>query len=178
MTSQFRFFAGDRPLEALGLGMHPVAVRTQSLEGMVPFETAIEWFRKNIPLMAHDTPGGIDAIRALLPAEHDRAVGPLEPQPPETLWWGELTYLQEGLPPAQTRYLTFALEDGAGWVNLYLPGRARQHRLADHARQPGHVRAHGGAARARAPRDGDPVRGHPGLERARRGGSRRSAGSS
>jgi class 3 adenylate cyclase len=121
MTSQFRFFAGDRPLEALGLGMHPVAVRTRSLEGMVPFETAVEWFRKNIPLMAHDTPGGIDVIRALLPEEHDRAVGPLEPQPPQTLWWGELTYLQKGMPPAQTRYVTFALDGGAGWVNLYLP---------------------------------------------------------
>ena len=85
LTSQFRFFAGDRPLEALGLGAHPVTVRTESLQGMVPFETAIEWMRRNIPLMAHETPGGVDAIRALLPEEHDRAVGPLEPQPPETL---------------------------------------------------------------------------------------------
>ncbi len=46
-------------------------------------------------------------------------------------------------------------------------GRARQHRLADHARQPGHVRADGRAARAGAPRDRDPVRGHPGVQRAR-----------
>ena len=80
---------------------------------------------QNIPLMAHDTPGGIDAIRAMLPDEHDRALGPLEPQPPQTLWWGELTYLQPGLPPAQTRYLTFALTepDGerVGWAILYLP---------------------------------------------------------
>ena len=125
MTSQFRFFAGGRPLEALGLGQHPVTVRTNPLDGMVPFETGIEWMRKNIPLMAHDTPGGIDAIRALLPAEHDRAIGPLEPQAPETLWWGELTYLQAGLPPAQTRYLTFALEgsggERAGWAILYVP---------------------------------------------------------
>ena len=81
--------------------------------------------RKNIPLMAHDTPGGMDAIRALLPEEHDRAIGPLEPQPPETLWWGEVTYLQGGLPPAQTRYLTFALHapggERVGWAILYLP---------------------------------------------------------
>jgi hypothetical protein len=125
LTSQFRFFAGDRPLEQLGLGEHPVTVRTQSLDGMVPFETGIEWMRKNIPLMAHDTPGGMDAIRALLPDEHDRAIGPLDPQPPETLWWGELTYLQAGLPPAQTRYFTFALHDSGGervgWAILYLP---------------------------------------------------------
>jgi class 3 adenylate cyclase len=125
LTSQFRFFAGDRPLEQLGLGEHPVTVRTESLDGMVPFETAIEWMRKNIPLMAHDTPGGMDAIRALLPDDHDRAIGPLEPQPPETLWSGELTYLQAGLPPAQTRYFTFALHDAGGkrvgWAILYLP---------------------------------------------------------
>jgi class 3 adenylate cyclase len=125
MTSQFRFFAGDRPLEQLGLGRHPVSVRTEALEGMVPLETGIEWMRKNIPLMAHDTPGGVDAIRALLPGDHDRAIGPLEPQPAETLWWGEVTYLQSGLPPAQTRYLTFALDgpDGErlGWAILYVP---------------------------------------------------------
>jgi class 3 adenylate cyclase len=125
LTSQFRFFAGDRPLEELGLGEHPVTVRTESLDGMVPLETAIEWMRKNIPLMAHDTPGGLDAIRALLPADYDRAIGALEPRAPETLWWGELTYLQGGLPPAKTRYLTFALDAPAGervgWVTLYLP---------------------------------------------------------
>ena len=100
-------------------------MRTRALDGMVPFETGVAWMRKNIPLMAHDTPGGMDAIRALLPEDHDRAIGPLEPQPPETLWWGEVTYLQGGLPPAQTRYLTFALTapDGerVGWAILYLP---------------------------------------------------------
>jgi class 3 adenylate cyclase len=121
MTSEFRFFAGGRPLEQLGLGQHPVSVRTNALDGMVSLGTAIEWMRWNIPLMAHDTPGGIEAIRALLPEDYDREIGRLEPQPPQTLWWGELTYLQEGLPPAQTRYLTFALGGHAGWVILYLP---------------------------------------------------------
>lgn len=125
LTSQFRFFAGDRPLEALGLGQHAVSVRTTALDGMVPFETGVEWMRENIPRMAHDTPGGMDAVRALLPEEHDRAIGPLDPQPPETLWWGEVTYLQSGLPPAQTRYLTLALHDPGGervgWAILYLP---------------------------------------------------------
>ena len=66
---------------------------------MVPMETGLSWMRTNIPRMAHDTPGGVDAIRALLPAEYDRAVGPLEPREPETLWWGEITYHQAGLPP-------------------------------------------------------------------------------
>ena len=108
LTSQFRSFAGNRPLEALGLGEHAVTVRTRALDGMVPFETGVAWMRQNIPLMAHDTPGGMDAIRALLPEDHDRAIGPLQPQPPETLWWGEVTYLQGGLPPARTRCLTFA----------------------------------------------------------------------
>jgi class 3 adenylate cyclase len=125
LTSQFRFFAGGRPLEQLGLGEHAVTVRTRNLDGMVPFDTDVEWMRKNIPLIAHDTPGGVDAIRALLPAEHDHAIGPLEPRPPETLWWGDITYLQPGLPPAQTRYFTFALHDAGGerlgWAVLYLP---------------------------------------------------------
>jgi len=125
LTSQFRFFAGDRPLEELGVGEHAVQVRTVALDGMVPVETGLRWMRRNIPRMAPDTPGGVDAIRALLPAEYDRAVGPLEPRPPETLWWGEITYHQTGLPPAQTRYLTFALHDPdgerIGWAILYVP---------------------------------------------------------
>ena len=76
---------------------------------MVPPEESLRWLRRNIPLMAHDTPGGIDAIRAMLPDEESRALGELEEREPQTLWWGELTYLQPDQPPAQTRYLTFAL---------------------------------------------------------------------
>jgi class 3 adenylate cyclase len=125
LTNEFRFFAGERPLEALGVGQHAVVVRTTALDGMVPFKTGLSWMRTNIPRMAHDTPGGIDAIRALLPADHERAIGPLDPRPPESLWWGEITYHQAGLPPAQTRYLTFALHDPGGerigWAILYLP---------------------------------------------------------
>ena len=133
---------------------------------MVPPEASLRWLRMNIPLMAHDTPGGVDAIRAMLPDEQARELGPLEPREPQPLWWAELTYLQPDAPPAQTRCLTFALpDDGAGWVILYLPAAPGQHRLADHARQPGHVRPHGGAAPARPPRDRDPVRRHPGLQR-------------
>jgi len=125
MTSQFRFFAGDKSVEELGLGRHAVAIRAAELHGMVPQEVSLRWMRTNIPLMAHDTPGGADAIRAMLPDEEARALGPLEPQEPQTLWWGEITYLHAGLPPAQTRYLVFALTepDGEriGWTIFYLP---------------------------------------------------------
>jgi class 3 adenylate cyclase len=121
LTSQFRFFAGNRSLEELGLGRHAIEIRVSELHGMVPPEVSLRWLRTNIPLMAHDTPGGADAIRALLPDEQARDLGPLETHEPQTLWWGELTYLQPGLPPAQTRYLTFALPERIGWVILYLP---------------------------------------------------------
>jgi class 3 adenylate cyclase len=125
LTSQFRFFAGNRSVEELGLGRHAVAIRVSELHGMVPPEVSLRWLRINVPLMAHDTPGGADAIRAMLPDDQARALGPLEPREPQTLWWGELTYLQPDQPPAQTRYLTFALiePDGEriGWANFYLP---------------------------------------------------------
>ena len=111
LTSQFRFFAGNRSLEELGLGRHAVEIRVSELHGMVPPEASLEWLRMNIPLMAHDTPGGVDAIRAMLPDEQARALGPLEPRDPQPLWWAELTYLQPDAPPAQTRCLTFALPD-------------------------------------------------------------------
>ena len=115
LTSQFRFFTGDKSLDELGVGRHAVAIREAELHGMVPDDVELKWLRTNIPLMAHSTPGGADAIRALLPDELDRALGPLEPQPPKDLWWGELTYHQPGLPPAQTRYVHFALPERAGW---------------------------------------------------------------
>jgi class 3 adenylate cyclase len=125
LTSQFRFFAGNRTLEELGLGRHAVDIRASELHGMVPDAESLRWLRSNIPLMAHDTPGGADAIRAMLPDEEAREVGPLEPREPQTLWWDELTYLQPGLPPAQTRCLTFALTDPGGvrigWAIIYLP---------------------------------------------------------
>ena len=125
LTSQFRFFAGDKPMEELGLGRHAVSIRAAELHGMVPDDVELRWLRTNIPLMAHDTPGGADAIRAMLSDDAARALGPLEPGEPQTLWWGELTYLQPGLPPAKTRYLTFALVEPAGerigWANFYLP---------------------------------------------------------
>ena len=148
---------------------------------MVPDETRCAGCGTNIPLMAHDTPGGADAIRAMLPDEHDRAIGPLEPQPPQTLWWGELTYLQPGLPPAQTRYLTFALPtDGerVGWVILYLPAApASIVSLITRGNQ-GMFARMAELLAAGPPRDRDPVRRHPGLERARRATSPPSAGSS
>ena len=125
LTSQFRWFAGDKPLEELGLGGHAVAIRVAELHGMVPEEVSLRWLRSNIPLMAHDTPGGADAIRAMLPDDVARALGRLEPREPQTLWWGEITYLQPGLPPSATRYLTFALTEPEGehigWAILYLP---------------------------------------------------------
>ena len=125
LTSQFRFFTGGRSLEELGLGRHAVAIRADELHGMASPEASLQWLRTNIPLMAHDTPGGMDAIRAMLDDDEARALGPLEPREPQTLWWGEITYLQPDQPPAQTRYLTFALTepDGEriGWVNFYVP---------------------------------------------------------
>jgi class 3 adenylate cyclase len=124
LTSEFRALTGNRPDE-VGLGRHAVEVRAHALEGMVPPESALRWMRLNVPLMAHATPGGADAILAMLPDEAASALGPLADREPETLWWGEVTYLQPGLPPAQTRYLTFALTepDGEriGWAIMYLP---------------------------------------------------------
>ena len=86
LTSQFRFFAGNRSLEELGLGRHAVEIRVSALHGMVPPEASLRWLRMNIPLMAHDTPGGVDAIRAMLPDEQARELGPLEPRDPQPLW--------------------------------------------------------------------------------------------
>ena len=171
LTSQFRFFAGDKSMEELGLGRHAVSIRAAELHGMVPDEVELRWLRTNIPLMAHDTPGGADAIRAMLP--DDARAGA---RPARAARAADAVVGRAHLPPARAPARPDALPDvrahrarrRARRLGDPLPaGRAREHRLADHARQPGHVRPHGGAAAARPPRDRDPVRRHPGVERAR-----------
>jgi len=125
LTSQFRLFIGNPPIEESGLGHHAVAWRRlPQLEGVITEESGVGWMRENIPRMAGATPGGIDAIRAMLSAEHAPELDRLEPVEPEPLWSGQVTYLQPGLPPAVTRYVTTELHAGGqrlGWITLYLP---------------------------------------------------------
>ena len=92
---------------------------------MVPPEASLRWLRHEHPADGARHAGRRRTRSARCsPDEQARALGPLEPREPQPLWWAELTYLQPDAPPAQTRYLTFALTargERIGWVNFYLP---------------------------------------------------------
>jgi class 3 adenylate cyclase len=89
-------------------------------------ESGLAWLRANLPLFAHDTPGGIPAMRAMLRPDVEVALGPVGESEPRSLWTGEVEFLQGNLPPAPARYVTSALHavDGErlGWLTIYGPG--------------------------------------------------------
>ena len=100
--------------------------RQPPLAGKLTMASAVGWLRTNLPLLAHHTPGGIAAMRAMLRPEVEAALGPLEECEPRSLWTGEVEFLQGNLPPAPARYVTTALHapDGErlGWLTIYGPG--------------------------------------------------------
>jgi class 3 adenylate cyclase len=127
LSSEILAIVGDEAAEQVRLGEHCVAIRRiPPLAGKLTMESALGWLRTNLPLFAHDTPGGIPAMRAMLRPEVDAAIGSIEECEPRSLWTGEVEFLQGNLPPAPARYVTTALHarDGErlGWLTIYGPG--------------------------------------------------------
>jgi len=124
-SREWRLLRGDPPEDELGYGLHAVQA------SMVPAITAgstpdsrITWLRQNLPRMATSTPGGIQALVAMLTPELREAVGRVAPEPWAPMWSGVVEYVVERLPPARAQYVTTALAapDGvAGWVTVYGP---------------------------------------------------------
>jgi class 3 adenylate cyclase len=127
LSSELLAIVGDEAAAQVRLGEHCVAIRRQPpLAGKLTLESAIGWLRANLPLLAHDTPGGIAAMRAMLRPEVEAALGPVEECEPRSLWTGEVEFLQGNLPPAPARYVTSALHapggERLGWLTIYGPG--------------------------------------------------------
>ena len=128
LTSQFRFFAGDRPLEELGLGRTRCRSAPPSCStGWSRSRVALRWLRTNIPLMAHDTPGrhGRDPRDARPTSTSARARPARAARAARRCGGASSTYLQPG-PAAGADALPDVRAhepDGEriGWVNFYLP---------------------------------------------------------
>jgi class 3 adenylate cyclase len=127
LSSEILAIVGDRDGSEVRLGDHVVAVRREPpLQGKLTLESGLGWLRLNLPLFAHDTPGGLPALRAMLSPEIEAALGPLKEAEPRMLWTGEVEFIQENLPPAPARYVTTCLHSGEGerlaWLTIYGPG--------------------------------------------------------
>jgi hypothetical protein len=100
LSSELLAIVGDEAASQVRVGEHCVAIRREPpLNGKLTMESALGWLRTNLPLFAHDTPGGIPAMRAMLRPEVDAALGPVEEREPRSLWTGEVEFLQGNLRP-------------------------------------------------------------------------------
>jgi class 3 adenylate cyclase len=111
----------------LGYGEH-ILMRYQSPQwrSLATDETAVRAFRRNVPYMAHDTPGGIEALRRILNDEVAAAVAEVAPEPTPPWWSFEMDLVQPDMPPARVWCHSARLHDRDGEcfgiVRLYSPG--------------------------------------------------------
>lgn len=127
LSSELLAIVGASGQERLPLGEHCVAARREPpLYGKLTTSSGLRWLRRNLPLMAHDTPGGLPALRAMVAPEMESELGELAEVEPRGLWTGEVEFLHGNLPPAPARYVTTGLNgrDGErlGWLTVYGPG--------------------------------------------------------
>ena len=111
----------------LPLGEHCLAARqVPPLAGRLTAESAQRWLRLNLPLMAHDTPGGLRAVCSMLTPETLAELGALEEVEPRGLWSDQVVFRHGNLPPAPARYVTTSLNGRDGeplaWLTVYGPG--------------------------------------------------------
>ena len=103
-SSELLAILGDEAASQIRFGEHCVTILSEPpLAGKLTTESAMRWLRRSLPLLAHDTPGGTAAMRAMLRPEVDVALGRLEECEPRSLWTGEVEFLQGNLPPAPAR---------------------------------------------------------------------------
>jgi class 3 adenylate cyclase len=80
VSSQLRALMGGGDDEALGVGMHLLESRfVEDRVARAPEAIQREWLRVNVPLMLSDTPGGHDALRAMVPPEFVNVVDEATP---------------------------------------------------------------------------------------------------
>jgi hypothetical protein len=121
----------DQDDDQLGFGEH-ILERYQSPEwrSLVTDETAMRAFARNVPYMAHDTPGGKDALRGMLDADVAAIIEDVEPVPTPPFWSFAMDLVQPDMPPARIWCHSARLHDRDGRcfgiLRLYATGlRAR-----------------------------------------------------
>jgi class 3 adenylate cyclase len=106
VTTGLREVVGVEDDDALGIGQHVAASRRDSSwEHTLTDEDKHRWALTNFPYMAHDTPGGLDALREMIDPEYRPVLDEIEPMPAPRLWASYFHFLQGDLPPIRVNYL-------------------------------------------------------------------------
>ena len=101
--------------EQLGFGRH-ILERYQlpPWRSMVTDESAAQAFERNVPYLAHGTPGGIDALREVAGEEVGPLLDTIEPAPVPALWAFEMDIVRDGGGAGRAWCYSARLHDDAG----------------------------------------------------------------
>ncbi|GAC1315730.1 MAG: hypothetical protein NVSMB25_00130 [Thermoleophilaceae bacterium] len=124
VSSQLRTLLGEDDNEALGIGSHVVESRAlPAWRRTVSDDIQAEWLAENVPQMVEDTPGGRDALSAMVRPHHARLV--LESESRRwPIWTSIINSYDVELALGSVRYFgaRIRLSDGRQAGTLYLYG--------------------------------------------------------
>lgn len=125
-SAELRLLLGEERPEVLGYGEHVLDVYQRPVWAQTSTVTSQEHaFIDALPYVAHDTPGGMKAVRKLLPESMRAQAKGLQAQTPPPMWVHDLTYVQGALPPVRVWCLNvrlYADDVFRGTLRLYGPG--------------------------------------------------------
>ncbi len=115
VSDELKALLGEHDEGKLGYGKHIVErYRASPWRAAVTDESAARVFRRNAPYVAHDTPGGIDALVEMLGSDLASVFEGIEPRPTPSFWTFELDLVQTDLPPARVWCHNARLHDEHG----------------------------------------------------------------
>ena len=115
ISDELKGLLGTDDPEQLGFGRH-ILERYQlpPWRSMVTDESAAHAFERNVPYLAHGTPGGIEALRELAGEEVGPILDTIEPTPVPALWAFEMDILRDGGGAGRAWCYSARLHDDAG----------------------------------------------------------------
>lgn len=128
VSSELAALLGTDDRDALGYGRHILeCYQRPPWRTLINDESAALAFARNVPYIAHGTPGGIKCLRELADAgELAAALEDVEPLPPPPVWAFPMTLVERGASAGRVWCYTVRLHDSDGGcigiVRLYSVG--------------------------------------------------------
>jgi class 3 adenylate cyclase len=127
VSDELKGLLGVDDEQELGYGEH-ILKRYQlpPWRSMVDDESAAQAFSRNVPYLAHGTPGGVDALRRFAGDELQPILDQVEPSPVPALWAFDMEILRDGGPAGRAWCYSARLHDENGQLfgiaRLYTAG--------------------------------------------------------